>query len=346
MEPQDKIKDLYSAVKDKIDDYEQTIHALIGFMNFYRYDDDKKIFKDHVIVFQGWRLEPINEETYSSEAGKTPFVTPDLGILYAPNQGVLVEAKKSFPSDREHWMDTFDQLMSYDNDVVGWPTANEKVDQHDIVLLLDQTRGVAVLRYYQSKEGKEIKFERPFIIIQFNRVDNRNHYYFFQKIYGSLSDKNIEGRLVEGVPVPMDVFVNIYSMIKIYDDKPPIPYLIELIWTNVISLKASEDPKFERLKKNQKLEIMLDLDDIVQDLHQEFTFQVIYPTNSPRQKKIPRRGWIVEACEQLIQLGEAKWLDSEKKKVTIYFRKYEDILDHFIRACSQEKENQAQPKLL
>lgn len=50
MAPQNESKDFQTEFRDRIDDYEQTIHALIGFMNFYRYDDQEKRFRDDVIT--------------------------------------------------------------------------------------------------------------------------------------------------------------------------------------------------------------------------------------------------------------------------------------------------------
>lgn len=344
MEPESqKDIDYQSEFRHKINNYEQTIHALIGFMNFYRYDDENRRVRPDVIIFQGWRLDRNIEDKSLSERNNG-YVTPDLGILYAPGKGVLAEAKKSFTKQREHWMDDFEQLMSYDEDLTGWPCDGGTVENHDIVLLLDQTRGVAVKRFYENKRGKEIIFKRPFIIVQFNR--STEDFYFFQKIEGDLSEPNINEKLIEGVPVPMVVFVNIYSEIKLYDDEPPLPYLIDLIWTNIVFQQAARDPKFEKLKKNQKIEVILNIDNIVDEIQRSFTFQTLCPIPSERQKKIPRRSWIVNACEGLIRMGEANWVDRGKKNIKIYFRIYEDVLDHFITDCSNLKKEEGQPKLL
>jgi len=45
-------------IRDKIDDYKDTIFAITGFINLYRYDDNKKSMRSDVIVFQGRRLTP------------------------------------------------------------------------------------------------------------------------------------------------------------------------------------------------------------------------------------------------------------------------------------------------
>ena len=45
-------------IKGEIDNYSDSIFAIVGFMNFYRYDDDSKKIRDDILVFQGRRLTP------------------------------------------------------------------------------------------------------------------------------------------------------------------------------------------------------------------------------------------------------------------------------------------------
>ena len=323
--------------RNKIDDYEQTIHAIVGFMNFYRYDDSTHKMKTNVLVFQGRRLEPSPERATSSNSEKIRHVTPDLGVLSEIKSGVLGEVKKSFPKDQELWMKTFEQLMSYDDDLRGWPSADGKVNSHDIVLLVHQTRAAPVLKFYQNKADADITFRRPFIIIQFNRADEGKPYYFFQKTLGSLTEESVNGRLGDGVSVPMEIFVKTYSTIKIYDSQPPIPYLIELIWTNVVLHSASEDPKFQKLRKNQKIDVVLEIDRIIEELCQGFSFRSLHGGDSERQPKIPKREWVIMACEQLVKAKEATWEDSSQTRVRFLFKKYDDVLGHFIELCSELK---------
>lgn len=93
---------------NKINDYEQTIHAIVGFMNFYRYDDVNKMMKDEVIVFQGRKLEPSPEKSINSEGNQIQYLTPDIGILLPSKTGIIGEVKKSFPANQEHWMQAFE----------------------------------------------------------------------------------------------------------------------------------------------------------------------------------------------------------------------------------------------
>lgn len=332
-------------LNDEIDNYKDTIYAMVGFMNFYRYDDASKAMKNNVLVFQGRRLEPSPKKTVNSNGEQVPHVTPDIGVLLPSKDGVLGEVKKSFPMEQELWIKTFEQLMSYDDDLRGWPSNDKKVNSHDIVLILHQSRTKAVRKFFEEYKGSKINFNRPFCIIEFNRSDERNAYIFFRIEYGSLSDNSVNGKLANGVPVPMLVFIKTYSTIKIYDSEPPLPYLIELIWTNVVLRKASEDSKFEKLRTNQKIEVIFEIDKIIEELHQEFSFRSLYGDNHDRQPKIPKKEWVVRACEQLVKSNEATWVDSTKTAIKVFFRRYDDTLGHFIEICSGEVENSKQIEL-
>lgn len=333
--------------RNKNDDYAQTIHAIIGFTNFYRHDDASRSMKDNVVVFQGRRMEPSPDKVINSNGEKVLYVTPDIGVLLPSKKGVLCEVKKSFPKEQEHWIKTFEQLMSYDDNLTGWPSDDGKVNSHDIVLILHQSREVAVRMFYEKKSGSEIKFNKPFVIVQFNRADERGSYYFFQKTLGSLSEKSVDERLTYGVPVPMGVFTNVvmYSIIKLYDSEPPLPYLIDLIWTHVVTQSAKNDPKFEKLRKNQKIDVVLGIEKIVEELHQGFSFRTLYSDNSGRQLKIPKKKWVVNACEQLVKSNEASWVDSTKTTIKVFFRRYDATMDHFIELCSKEEESSGQMEM-
>jgi hypothetical protein len=57
-------------INNKIDDYLQTIHAIVGFMNFYRYDNERREIRSDVIVFQGRRFNPSPAKSFSQKGDK------------------------------------------------------------------------------------------------------------------------------------------------------------------------------------------------------------------------------------------------------------------------------------
>lgn len=315
-------------IKNKINDYIQTIHAIVGFMNLYRFDDQTRSIDDKVIVFQGRKLY--------KKADSSIYYTSDLGILLENNDGILGEVKKSFPKDQEHWMDDFKQLMSYDQELSDWPSKSGGVTNQDIVLIVHQTRAGSIRKYYNERIGAEINFTRPFVLVQFNQSLESEHFYFFQKLIGELTHEGINQRLDIGISIPMSVLLKLYSTIKVYDSKPPLPYTLFLIWEHVVVDKAQRDPKFLKLKRNQKIEITISIHEILNTLQNGFSFQLLSPDKQP---KMPLREWIIEACEFLIKFDMASWIDASKANLKIIFKKYEDVLQHFIELHLQSPEN-------
>lgn len=333
--------------REEIDDYLQTIHAIVGFINFFIYDPDTKKKKDDVVVFQGRRFVPSLEKSINQKGEKVNYVTPDICILLPSKNGILGEVKKSFPRDQEKWFKTFKQMQSYDDDLTGWPSIDEKVNFHDIVLLLHQSRGAAVREFFENHKGKEICIERPFTIVEFNRSDEGKGYFFFRTALGRISEQTIDNILKYGKQVPMNIFITSYSTIKIYDDEPPLPYLMQLIWENVVSSKASESVRFEKLRRNQKIDVDIKIDNIIDVLYQCFSFRILYSKGkeSVRQPKIPKREWIMNACQKFVDLKEAEWCEQGKTSIKFFFRQYKDVLSHFIELCADEDQEYMQPKL-
>jgi hypothetical protein len=46
-----------------------------------------------------------------------------------------------------------------------------------------------------------------------------------------------------------------------------------------------------------------------------------------------------------VELKDAKWIDQQKTNLTFFFKKYDDILTHFIKCCSDESQEDIQRKL-
>lgn len=325
-------------IKEKIDDYEQTVCAILGFMNLYRFDDKTKTFKVDVKLFQGRKLKI---------DGKEQEVTPDLGILEKNKTGVIGEVKKTLPQDQEYWLNKFEQLKKYDNELIGWDTDDKKVNNHDIVLLTHIKISRKVKDYYEKNIiNTENEIKKSFSIIEFYRTEENNSYFSFRKEYGKLSNIKIDSELYSGISIPMKVYIDNYSCNKLYDDFPPLAYLMSLIWENIIQLKASDDydNKFSRLRKRQKLDIDISIDDIIDKLHKGFSFYNLQ-NNEENQPIIPKRNWIIKACDKFVDIKEATWKDSNKKELIFKYQKYDNILEHFIEKCIDENPNNEQENL-
>jgi len=334
------------AFKDEIDNYNDSLFAIIGFMNFYRYDDTTRSMRSDVLVFQGRTLTP-SEAKSKNEAGETVhFVTPDLGILLPDGKGILGEVKRSFPLDTARWLDDFKQLMGYDDDLTGWPNDSQKVTAHDIVLLLHQSRAIKVKNYFTENSPKDIHFTRPFSIVEFNRSSQGKEYFFFRNVSGNVSDQNLASRLEEGINVPMGIYLIQYSTVKLYDSTPPLPYLLELIWTHVVAVKVTSIPGYKIPAKKQKVKIELALDEISERLEKNFSFHGLQQGHAnARQPRVLKDTALQQACAALVKFGDAEWTDTTKTKLSVNFVKREDVLDYFIKCCTKEPGNNGQMDL-
>ena len=223
--------------------------------------------------------------------------------------------------------------MSYDAEFDNWPTSTGTVPRHDIVLLTEQGRANKVRKYYEKNLGKTIDFARPFVIVSCNRSDNRQPYYFFQNVSGTLSSPEVEAQLEDGTKVPMKVLVDRYSTVKIYDAEPPLPYMSNLIWSYVVHELARDAPKYNKLRKRQKLPVLLDVDEIIRRLREGFTFRSIAIHASDGTPTMPYPKWVQNGLELMVANGDAEWIDATKTSIRVFFQMLEDPLDHFIKAC-------------
>ena len=326
-----KTKDIFL---NDIDTYKDSILAILGFINFYLFDDISKTLRNDVFAFQGRRFDLIQKSKDETEVQKVSHPTPDIAILLPNNHGVIGEVKLRFPRNQDFWENDFKQVFKYDNDLIGWPTEDQKVFSHEVVLILHESQEVLIRRYYEANKVDKFQFIHPFIIINFHRTNQRNSYAFFQIKSGNLSDNKLNDRLEIGIEVPLSELLKSYSEIKLYDAVPPLPYLLKLIWQDVVAQRVFSYEILRALRRKQKIKVELKVDEIIEELHNSYSFKEIHKNYSERQSIIPKREWVIEACEKLIEVNEAEWLDEAKTKVKIYFQKHEDILGHFIEICA------------
>src|SRR5258706_6581159 len=306
---------------DEIDNYKTTVLALIGFLNLFRFKDDTKTMDEEIFVFQGRRFITSEKNKISPNAE----VTPDLAILLANKNGILAEVKHSWPSDRERWMADLQQLIRYDDDLRNWPTDSGKVHIHELVLLPHQSRGVAIREFLEEKiKSGAIAFERNVSLVEFNRSDQRRPFIFFRIQYGKIALRDdVNKRLKEGVPVPVEALMVPYEKCKLYDAKPPLPYLLQLIWGDIVMPAVSTLPDYKKLRKNGKISLDLTVDGVVNELADSCSFRNL-ETDTQHQPQIPQKSWIKDALDLLVKGKAGEWQDNQKEKIKIWFKKYDD----------------------
>jgi hypothetical protein len=98
-------------------------------------------------------------------------------------------------------------------------------------------------------------------------------------------------------------------------------------------LRASESELFLDLRKNSKLPVDITVDDIVEELHENYSFKQLNPDDNLHQPKIPHKSWVKEAVNALVTFKLAKWKSEAHGECTIYFKKFRKTLEKFIDLC-------------
>jgi hypothetical protein len=327
-------------IKNINDDYKNTIYAIVGFMNIYKYELKNDEFEQ--AFFQGRKLDKLiysekKELSPQKSVTKKPKaktvkkdkqlptiiqVTPDIGILDTQESGIIGEVKQKFSQNESFWMENFKQLKKYDDDLTGWPVTSEKVKSHDIVLLVHESRSRSVKDFYLKHKEGELKFIRPFVIIEYGRSDQGEQFFKFRIEEGTLSNKKVHDKIYKQVQLKMSLFVTIYSKIKIYDASPHISWMLYIIHLAMVD-KATAMGIFVKLSKKTKLPVSTSLNEITTLLQDTYSFKDIHAKNTHRQSNSPKKEWVYKAVEKLIAVGEANWIDASTGTLMYFLKRHE-----------------------
>lgn len=318
------------------DNYLNTIYAIVGFMHIYKYELKKGKDID-VKLCQGRK--------FNKENDKENFVTPDIAILIDQQSGVIGEVKNNFPKDTLLWMKDFEQLLQYDDNLIGWPIKDEIITLYDIVLLVHDSRSRDVKDYFLNKANEELNFNHPFIIIEYGRSDEAKQFFRFRIEYGKLSEPIVNAKIHSGCHIEMQNLVVEYSKIKIYDSPPPLSLMMWLIYS-CLTDKATAENKYHRLNKKTKIELETSIDEVVELLHKTYSFCSFHENHQDRQPKFPKKEWIKQAILKFVSIGEVRWKDDYNEKFLFILQRHDkNEKEHYEEKCLNEEINANQMTL-
>jgi len=330
------MKNSLQKIKEFNDNYSNTIQAIVGFMHIYKYEFKKEKNID-VKLFQGRKFDKEND--------KENFATPDIGILINEKSGVIGEVKNSFPKDTSLWKEDFLQLLQYDDNLIGWPIEDEIIPLYDIVLLVQDARSRDVKDYFLNIANKKIKFNHPFIIIEYGRSDEAKHFFRFRIEYGKLSEPLIHSKIYSGCPIAMEHLVVQYSKFKIYDSQPHLSWMMWLIYLCMFD-KATAENKYHKLNKKTKIELETSIDEVVELLYKTYSFSSFHEHHQERQPKFPKKDWVKEAILKLFSMGEVRWKDDQHENIIFLLQKHDkSVIEHYAEKCLNEEINANQLSL-
>lgn len=315
-------EDLLKATRDRVNDYAQTVNAILAFAAFVVHDGESQRPNSEFGFGRRMTTSLINPKSPSTN------VTPDLVAQKSVKYGVVAEAKKSLAKNQSNWIVHVEQLRKYDDDLEGWWTEDEKISHSDAVMLIHQSRGRQFVRFLENQKDTVPDSVGPnTCVVEFNESEETLAYYFFRLEFGSIPDVELGERLDIGVEVPLDKLRMSFPNIQYYDAEPPMPLLLTHLWTNVFPAMR-EHGEYDDKTKSTK--IKASVADLSAELQRAFGSKAL--RQDDRSGEFPKQRWVREAFERLVKYRLATPSSGEDERYIIYYRSFrDDVLDRFVK---------------
>lgn len=316
-------------IKDRNESYLSTIYALHGFRHTVNkfLSDSQNVVRSSI----GRRMH------FAARASKREFCTPDIVIQLNSSEGIVGEAKLLVCQNiDDHWNKYVKQIKKYDTDLIGWWTNNERIDHTNLVWITEIAFSSQISDYFQSKiDAGVVKFERPFLIIEFTKRQRARELLFLRTRMGETSNSALEKALKNGIDIPLETLIFENKEKKFYDAKPQdIEYVMEILWQNIFLQEAidNESGLVTYLDKEKIWKIPINLDELTT------TVQRLYGSAGSQNREVeyPQPSWIREALEKFISIGLAQKGEVDKEYI-ILFKKFPRPLERIIQLTHKKK---------
>lgn len=325
------------AYRRKKSEYERTLKAIMAVKNHLEYE-----FGCKVIIGKG--LIASDRNKICTEGTE---ITPDI-VAYNENceNNFLVEVKSALsnPNNRSGSVDYAEeikQLLKYDDNLKGWKNDENLVLDHSTIAILQMDwcqEFVESFKNYLQKNN--INLDKELVILFFTIDDGVNFAVKFQKKYGDAGNKVLPYfNKRSTLSIGFNFFLNDLMRIRVYDDPPPTPYLMSLLFTEVFNQEPTPEQRRDAKAHNKSLKIRLTLEEI-ENKFVEKCGPPLYD-GELRQKKLPKIGLIREAMDRFVSIGYAKKVNSSTEyEITLKKLKIRGNLDeHFYGLLERKGRN-------
>ncbi len=315
----------------EIDDYLSSVQGLYAFAASACWDDEERRIRP-----ESKRCIPRTMTCIVKK--KSRNLTPDGIIQTTGEYGVVAEMKKHF---RGATLKPFAQIAKYDQDLVGWWTENEKLENHDLVLLthyLSSTRAQDAYKLWVNKNGE---FDRKFAIVEFTFTTQAQSYFALRRVAGQLSDADHDERLRQGNPIPESVFIGITTKYKFYDTPPPLIYMLHLLQDHIFPTLFSEE-QYDEETGGTHPQVVVTVRKVRRLLEEQFCDS----RHSTREPKLPEASWVREALDAFVDMGLATKHGGRQKRYTVILKKpyRKNPIEYFTRKLMAATEKKGAAK--
>jgi hypothetical protein len=309
--------------------YVESLQALKALAHELSFNDDTNAIDENIRIYFGRRFDTSPKNVVSPKN----TVTPDLVIQRNPTEGCVVEAKISIPKFEEHLDKILLEQPKYDDDLVGWESPNEKIANHDLVLITHLAHGNRIVERLQAlQKAHKIRIGRNFSVIKWSLTDRADTFSTLEMVHGQIGDKRKARKLNNTILIPLARITENpkLSNIELYDAEPPEHFLMWLIHQS-INQNLSED-EVEEMKRTGKAKVSINVDKLRARLSEECG------PGEPghRTPEIPKKAWVKRAMEHFVRI---KWAERGETPNAFEFfvKERRKAEEQFERVCARRR---------
>ena len=245
-------------------------------------------------------------------AGGT-VITPDMTLEAVGGRGgtgyrAVGEIKSSFPQYSAAVDQMVRQARHYDGELSGWENDGEPGAGHDIVIGVRYKHAsdfASGLPAALKERGVEIKSPLSIMAIMRNNGGGNSKLFLLKRTSGTISHKKAHDALGRGWTVDSSSLASDLDNTKFYDSRPPLPYIMSVLWTRVFPSLA-HGKKLKRLRMGA--EVTIDVE--VGRIHR--LASMLAHTSNPTCVK---RAWIKDTMEEFVRVDQAEKTGRDKYRI-------------------------------
>ncbi len=306
-------------VRERIDNYRQTIFAIWALVSVCTWD------KDSGKIGEGRRFAIGRRMTRVSSGVD---ITPDVVVQLTREVGLVAEAKRTLPADDGRWVAEIEQLRSYGEELSGWWNEGERIRVHDVGLLIHQFHGPRFLAFLKKQIEGGVVFRRNPCVIEFNVTEQIGQRMFLCLREGQLAIADLTQSLVDGVPVPMEKVLATYGERAFYDAEQEVEYLMERIWMDFV-VGGTEGRV--RGSGERHLEVPISAAAVTAGLQAGYGAK-----GGGRDGDYPKVSWVRGAMDRFVAIGLARKVSADQY-VVLYRDIKGDLIERFVTAKARER---------
>jgi len=303
-------------VLDEINNYMTTVRALQAFGDFIAQQDGQGLEDIPHSLARKMRTSPSNSISPDRN------VSPDAVIQRSEQFGYVVEAKAGLSEDQRHWRKEIKQVQKYDDDLTGWWTEDEQIDESDVVTLITAPYGTPLAQYAESLAMQEPGLFRGRVsFVEYAHVVRRLECIYLKRVGGRIEDHTVSDRLSVGEMVPLERLFAYPSLKKFYSAMPPLEYLMVELWNGIFTDRA-RDAEFDEGRRRWIIPVT------VSQLTREMQELFGSTGREHREGQFPKPKWIRATLEAFVRCDLAERLQRDKYQV-LFYRIPTDLVQRF-----------------